>query len=622
MSKTDLKLNTVEWNQLNWRKIQKAVFKMQKRIYRAYASGDVKKGRRLQKTLINSYYNRLLAVRKVTQDNQGRKTAGVDKVKSLTPKQRLQLANNLKIGDKSQPIRRVWIPKPGKDEKRCSAVLGVSPMSDCIKKRPLGIPVMSDRAVQALTKTALEPEWEARFEGNSYGFRPGRSAHDAIEAIFNQIRYKSKFVLDADISKCFDHINHQKLLAKIKTFPKLRKQIRAWLKADICDFTKHERTPNQQGTPQGGVISPLLSNIALHGMENRIKQIRGASLIRYADDFVIFHENLEVLKQCQKIICEWLTQFDLELKPSKTRVVHTLNVLDDNKPGFDFLGFNIRQYEVGKYQSGKNTNGELLGFKTIIKPSDDSVKKHYNKISDTINRFNAAPQTKLIKELNPIIRGWCNYFKTVCSKEIFTKIYRLTHIRVRTWADRRHPNKGKYWVSNKYWKTVGDDNWVFATQYQGNDHELIKHQHTAIKRHTKVKGSSSPFDGDTPYWGKRMSKHPELKNSVTKLLKKQDGKCNWCNLPFSEGDIIETDHITPRGAGGNSKKDNLQLLHRHCHDIKTKSDLRVIKRYKAEKEWAKIQKQFNSMDWDWVDDIPTLLNNLGIHKEPDSRGAQ
>ncbi len=331
MSKTDLKVNTVEWNELNWRKIQKATFKLQKRIYRAYISGDVRKGRRLQKTLINSYYNRLLSVRLVTQDNQGKKrmrprarstrkgtrtkqTAGVDKVKSLTPKQRFELVKNLKLGDKSKPIRRVWIPKPGKDE-----------------KRPLGIPVMRDRAVQALAKAALEPEWEAKSEGNSFGFRPGRSAHDAVEAIFNQIRYKSKFVLDADISKCFDQINHQKLLAKINTFPKLRKQIRAWLKADICDYVKHERTPNQQGTPQGGVISPLLSNIALHGLENRIKQIKGASLIRYADDFVIFHENLEVLKQCQQIIREWLAQFDLELKPSKTKIVHTLNELDDNK---------------------------------------------------------------------------------------------------------------------------------------------------------------------------------------------------------------------------------------------------------------------------------------------------
>jgi RNA-directed DNA polymerase len=204
MSKTDLN-NTVEWNELNWRKIQKAIFKLQKRIYRAYVNGDVRKGRRLQKTLIKSYYNRLLSVRKVTQDNQGKKTAGVDRVKSLNPKQRLELAKNLKLGSKAKPVLRVWIPKPGKADER--AEYGGFPHERLVQedeKRPLGIPVMRDRAAQALAKSALEPEWEAKFEPNSYGFRPGRGAHDAIEAIFKQIKCKSKFVLDADISKCFD----------------------------------------------------------------------------------------------------------------------------------------------------------------------------------------------------------------------------------------------------------------------------------------------------------------------------------------------------------------------------------------------------------------------------------
>ncbi|MGK7949243.1 MAG: group II intron reverse transcriptase/maturase [Xenococcaceae cyanobacterium] len=621
MSKTDLKSNTVEWRELNWRKIQKAVWKLQKRIYRAYISGDVRKGRRLQKTLINSYYNRLLSVRKVTQDNQGKKTAGVDKVKSLTPKQRLELAENLKLGDKSKPIRRVWIPKPGRDE-----------------KRPLGIPVMRDRAVQALAKAALEPEWESKFEGNSYGFRPGRSAHDAIGAIFNQIKQKPKFVLDADISKCFDQINHKKLLTKLNTFPKLRKQVKAWLKADICDYVKHERTPtarldmllnqehpsrsNHQGMPQGGVISPLLSNIALHGMENRIKQIKGASLIRYADDFVIFHENLDGLKQCQQIICEWLAQFDLELKPSKTRKVHTLNELDDQKPGFDFLGFNIRQYKVGKHQSGKTSHGIPLGYKTIIKPSDKSVRQHYQKLSEIINRLNAAPQALLIKELNPIIRGWCNYFKSVCSKETFSKLYNLTHLRLRRWADRRHPNKNKHWVSKKYWTRVGNDNWVFGCKLGENLFEIIKHPKIAIKRHTKVRSDYSPYDENTLYWANRMRKHPELRDSTAKMLHKQNGKCNWCGLSFQEDDLIEDDHIIPRKAGGNNSLNNRQLLHKHCHDKKTRDDLKAIKAYKQEKEWIKLTKWFDHQNWIWVDDIPTLVDGYGIHKEPDYRGAQ
>ncbi|MGL5074676.1 MAG: reverse transcriptase domain-containing protein, partial [Waterburya sp.] len=335
---------------------------------------------------------------------QGKKTAGVDKVKSLNPKQRLELAKNLKLGNKAKPIRRVWIPKPGKDE-----------------KRPLGIPIMRDRAIQALAKSALEPEWEAKFEPNSYGFRPGRGTHDAIGAIFNQIRYKPKFVLDADIAKCFDKINHQKLLDKLNTFPVMRRQVKAWLKADTIDFKNHEKTPNHQGTPQGGVLSPLLSNIALHGMEKRIKEyattwkgsksknINSISLIRYADDFAILHENLEVIEQCQKIINDWLAEYDLEIKPEKTRIVHTLKEHNDNKPGFNFLGFNIRQYPVGKYQTGKNTIGEKLGFKTLIKPSDESIKRHYNDLAQIIKKYNTATQSALISKLNPIIRGWCNY---------------------------------------------------------------------------------------------------------------------------------------------------------------------------------------------------------------------
>jgi len=372
-----------QWREIDWKQIERRIYKLQKRIYRASSRGDVKVVRQLQKTLIRSWSAKALAVRRVTQDNQGKKTAGVDGVKSLSPAARLKLVGQLKPGRKTKPTRRVWIPKPGRDE-----------------KRPLGIPTMYDRALQALLKQALEPEWEAKFEENSYGFKPGRSCHDAIGAIMNAIRYKPKFVLDADIAKCFDRINHGKLLEKLNTFPVMARQIRAWLKAGVLD--RKEWFPTEEGTPQDGSIASLLANIALHGMEERIKQYaeslktpglgkqarrKSLSLIRYADDFVILHERLEVIQECQKIISEWLKDIGLELKPSKTRTTHTLKTHEQEPPGFDFLGFNIRQYPVGKHQSGKN-NGERLGFKTLIKPSKEKIAQHYRKVANTITKYN------------------------------------------------------------------------------------------------------------------------------------------------------------------------------------------------------------------------------------------
>jgi len=565
MSNT-LRNQTVEWNQTNWQKLERKVYKLQKRIYKASSRGDLKAVRRLQKTLMRSWSGRMLAVRRVTQDNQGKKTAGIDGVKSLTPVQRLALVQKLALKGKAKPTRRVWIDKPGTEE-----------------KRPLGIPTMYDRATQALVKLALEPEWEARFETNSYGFRPGRSCHDAIAAIFNAIRYKAKYVLDADIAKCFDCINHRELLRKLNTFPTLRRQIKAWLKSGVIDGK--QLFPTSEGTPQGGVISPLLANIALHGMEERIKQVTdmlpgrkrtnrsSISLVRYADDFVILHENLTVVQRCKEIISEWLNGIGLELKPSKTRLAHTLNKHEGQDAGFNFLGFNVRQYPVGKYNTGCNTLGEPLGFKTLIKPSKQKVKIHYDSVSEVISQHKTAPQAALIAHLNPIIRGWVNYYHTVVSKETYSELDYKVYRKLESWAKRRHPNKSGGWVANKYWRTIGGDNWVFATRQKGeNPLRLLKHSAKEIVRHVKVKGDASPYDGNLVYWSTRMGKNPEVPKDVATLLKRQKGKCAHCGLYFTEESVLEVDHVIPKSKGGKNSYDNLQLLHRHCHDEKTTND--------------------------------------------------
>ncbi|NEO56971.1 MAG: group II intron reverse transcriptase/maturase [Okeania sp. SIO3B5] len=568
----------LKWKDINWKKVEKSVFKLQKLIYKASSRGEFRKMHRYQKLLLKSYYARLLAVRRVTQDNQGKKTSGVDGIKNLTPIQRFNLVNLLSSRYlKASPTRRVYIPKPGKDE-----------------KRPLGIPTMYDRALQALVKLGMEPEWEARFEPNSYGFRPGRSTHDAIEAIFESIKRKPKYVLDADISKCFDRINHDALLGKIGQSP-YRRLIKQWLKSGVLD--NNQFLESVEGTPQGGVISPLLANIALHGMEeclndfaktlpgNKRDNIKALSLVRYADDFVILHKDIKVVLQAKVVIQEWLNQVGLELKPEKTKIVHTLEEYEGNKPGFDFLGFTVRQWKH------KTTN---QGFKTLIKPSSKSIKTHYRKLADICNSHKTAPTEALIAKLNPVIRGWANYFSTVVSKEVFTQMDHLLWKRLWRWANRRHPNKSTAWVKKKYFPRVKDTrDWIL------NDGEYILNQHSdvPIARHIKVKGNKSPYDNDWTYWSSRIGKYPGVRKEVTTLLKRQKNKCASCGLTFRPNDLIEVDHIIPRSKGGDNTYKNKQLLHRHCHDTKTALD---------KKTYAEPKLQDLPDGYLWVEDMLIL----------------
>jgi RNA-directed DNA polymerase len=427
----------------------------------------------------------------VTQDNQGQKTAGIDGVKSVQPAHRLALAQAIDpkgiAKRKPKPLRRVWMPKPGKTE-----------------QRPLGIPVMYDRACQALAKPALEPQWEALFEANSYGFRAGRHAQDAIAAILNHLRWKSKEVLDADIKGGFDNIDHQALLEKLRTYPAMRPLVKGGLKAAVMEAL--ELSPTSAGTPQGGVVSPLLAHIALYGMEEALLKAylgekkapcaprEAPQLIRYADDFVGRHaQEAEVIK-AQQIIAAWLTGMGLELKPSKTRLSHTRKEYQGNR-GFNLLGFTMGQFPVGKTPTGMN-NGKPLGFQTIIPPSKEGVQRHLQELRKILQKSQAMPQKELIDRLNPVIHGGARYDRTVVSQKHFTACD--PHLLQMLWRQmtRKHPQKGAKWVKEQYGRTVAGNTWTFAPSDGSKLRPLRWHVATAIQRHTKVKGRASPFNGN------------------------------------------------------------------------------------------------------------------------------
>ncbi|GET38418.1 RNA-directed DNA polymerase [Microseira wollei NIES-4236] len=235
------------------------------------------------------------------------------------------------------------------------------------------------------------------------------------------------------------------------------------------------------------------------------------------------------------------------------------------------MGFYVGQY-VGKNQSGTNAFGKKLGYKTLIKPSSEKVREHYKQLADLIESHKTSSQTALISRLNPVIKGWTNYYATVTSSEIFSELDHKLYLKLRTWAYRRHPHKNRGWIVKKYWHTIGGDNWVFSTRENNNPLKLWQHSETKIKKHIKVKGENYPYDGNTAYWSTRMGKYPEIDPTVAKLLKRQKGKCAHCGLAFKEGDIWEKDHKVPKSKGGKHSMENLELLHRHCHDEKTRQD--------------------------------------------------
>lgn len=532
----------INWHAINWQKAYRMLKNLRGRIFRAAKNGHLKKVRSLQKLMLRSWANMVTSIRRVTQLNKGKSTPGIDGITVSSAKGRATLFESLRKlkAWKAKPAKRIYIRK------------------DNGKQRPLGIPVIKDRCLQAMVLNALEPEWESRFEGSSYGFRPGRGCHDAIARIFtlaNPTGVK-RWVIDADIKGAFDNINHDHLLNAVKNFP-AKSHIKQWLKAGYMEGKLFQKT--EQGTPQGGVISPLLANIALHGMEELLGITYGRShgrkeytVVRYADDFVVFCLTKAKAVKALEMIQKWLIERGLELSEEKTSIAYITQ-------GFDFLGFNIRQYP---------SKVKRLKSIVLIRPSKKSQQKIRDKIKAIWLANKTTPVDKLVSMLNPVVRGWTNYFRIGVAKKIFAGLDRWMFHRAWRHALRKHPHKNATWRVRRYWGKINldrNDKWVFGEKRTGE--YLLKFQWTKIQRHIMVKTTCSPDDPSLKeYWVKRRQRQiVELVPSKQKMAKKQNLICPICSESLFNGEELHTHHIRPVEHGGQEKYKNLLLVHEDCH---------------------------------------------------------
>jgi RNA-directed DNA polymerase len=515
--------------------------------------------------MLRSRSNTLMSVRQVTQRNAGRKTAGIDGEIALTSQARAEVAVRVHATTRSwrpRAVKRVYIPKSG--NKR--------------KLRPLGIPVIMDRCHQARVRNALEPEWEARFEPRSYGFRPGRGCHDAIGVLYNTLAGKTAkrvWILDADLASAFDRVDHDRLLAEFGDFP-ARGMIAGWLKAGVIEAGKGF-TPTGEGTPQGGVISPLLLNVALHGLEEAagVRYRGGVNatktredcpvLIRYADDLAVCCYSRQQAEQVKARLADWLTPRGLSFNEDKTRIVHLAE-------GFDFLGFNVRRYQTGKL---------------LIKPSKAAVGRLRKRLADEMRALRGSNAEKVLVRLVPIVRGWVSYYRGVVSSKIFKGLddymWKLTY----KWAKYSHPNKPKSWTVDRYFGKFNkfrNNRWVFGNRDTGA--YLPKFSWTDIVRHIPVQGAASVDDPAlTRYWATRRRRvKPPLDRYTLNLLTKQDARCPLCGEHLLTAEqppqspeqwerwwlqvtrkAIVADYLALHGKPGPPDDAHTRLVHTSCH---------------------------------------------------------